>query len=98
MIRWRTRGPALVGYFRDATGKRGVIISTGEPPALEGGVLFAVPKESGEMETLPLEAAAARLSPDVVLEAVIVTERFFGSRLAKLPPALWPEPEGAKHA
>lgn len=98
MIRWRTRGPALVGYFRDATGKRGVILSTGEAPPLEGGVLFAFPKETGEMETMPLETAASRLSPDVILESVIIVERFFGHRLAKLPPSLWPEPESAKHA
>jgi len=98
VIRWRTRGPALVGYFRDAMGKRGVIVSTGETSPLEGGVLFAIPSNTGEMESVPLEEAATRLSPDIILEAIIVIERFYGKRLAKLPPSLWPEPEGAKHA
>jgi len=50
------------------------------------------------MESVPLEEAATRLSPDIILEAIIVIERFYGKRLAKLPPSLWPEPEGAKHA
>ncbi|HOK91115.1 MAG TPA: hypothetical protein PK379_13910 [Candidatus Hydrogenedentes bacterium] len=98
MIQWRTRGPALVGYFRDATGKRGVIVSTGETPPLEGGVLFAIPSNTGEMESVVLEEAARHLSPDVIFEAIIVVERFYGKRLAKLPPSLWPEPEGTKHA
>ncbi len=98
MIRWRTRGPALVGYFRDATGKRGVVVSTGERPPLEGGLLFAFPGTEGEMQSLPLEQAAVQVSPDVILESIIITERFFGQRLSKLPPLLWPEPEGQRHA